>query len=507
MAKFKPLNENQLVMLPISLQDQLVPGTLEHTISELVDKHIDLSIFDARYNNDETGATAIHPKILLKVILLAYARGMISSRQVERACQENIIFIALSYGYPPDHSTIASFVSSMQSEIQTLFSNILLVCEELGLLDGTHFSLDGVKLSANVSKEWSGTLDELKHKRDKLQEKLQRVMTEHAQADQQPEIELERQKKRERRFQVQVERLNQFLEEQKPKLGSDGKEIQSNVIDNESVKMPSSHGVVQGYNAQALVDSKHQVILAAEAFASQDHENLKPMVEGAKKNVVAIGKDETYFQGKQLTADSNYHSLKSLTVCKEEKIDAYIPDIQFRKRDPRFAEQERFQEGIHGRTRPAVKPSLFTTADFSFDPTKQVYLCPQGKELTCHARNQTNRYRTYDIYHARVEDCTACPLKARCLSKPTTSRRYLSVQVDTQSPNLIDAMKAKIDTEQGKQIYARRLGVVEPVFANICVHKRMHRFTLRSKRKVDVQWRLFAMVHNIGKIQAFGALH
>jgi transposase len=507
MAKFKPLNENQLIMLPISLQNQLVPGTLEHTISELVDKHLDLSIFDVRYNNDETGATAIHPKILLKVILLAYARGMISSRQVERACQENIIFIALSYGYAPDHSTIAQFISSLQREIEILFCNVLLVCEELGLLEGTHFSLDGVKLSANVSKEWSGTFDELKHKRDKLQEKLQRVMAEHAQADQQPEIELERQKNRERRFQLQVERLNQFLEEQKPKLGSDGKEIQSNVIDNGSVKMPTSHGVIQGYNAQALVDSKHQVILAAEAFASQDHENIEPMLAGAKKNVVAIGKDETYFQGKQLTADSNYHSLKSLTVCKEEKIDAYIPDIQFRKRDQRFAEQERFQQGIHSRQRPAAKPHLFTTADFLFDPTKHVYLCPHGKELTCHAHNQINRYRTYDIYHARPEDCATCPMKTRCLSKPTSSRRYLSVPVATQQPNLIDEMKAKIDTEQGKQIYARRLGIIEPVFANICVQKRMHRFTLRTKWKVDVQWRLLALVHNIGKIHTFGAIH
>jgi transposase len=507
MAKFKPLNEDQLVMLPISLQDQLVPGTLEHTISELVEKHVDLSVFDARYNNDETGAAAIHPKILLKVILLAYARGMISSRQVERACQENILFIALSYGYAPDHSTIASFISSMQSEIETLFSNVLLVCEELGLLEGTHFSLDGVKLSANVSKEWSGTLDELKHKRDKLQEKLQRVMAEHAQADQQPEGVVERQKNRERRFQQQVERLNEFLKDQEPKRGSDGKEIQSNAVDNESVKMPTSHGVIQGYNAQALVDSKHQVILAAEAFSSQDHENLKPMLAGAKKNVAAIGKAETYFQGKQLTADSNYHSFHNLTLCRDEKIDAYIPDIQFRKRDPRFADQERFQDGLHGRQRPDAKPSLFTTADFSFDSSKQVYLCPQGKELTCHARNQTNRYRTYDIYHARVEDCAACPVRARCLRKPTTSRRYLSIPLDTQPSNLIDEMKAKINTQQGKQIYARRLGIVEPVFSNICVQKRMNRFTLRTKLKVDVQWRLFALVHNIGKIQAYGLLH
>jgi transposase len=504
MAKYKPTNEDQMVMLPISLQDQLVPGTLEHTIHRLVDENIDLSVFDERYNNDETGAAAIHPKILLKVILLAYAKGMISSRQIERACHENILFIALSYGYAPDHSTIAAFVSSMQKEIASIFSDILTVCDELDLLGGTHFSLDGVKLSANVSKEWSGTLDELKHKRDKLQEKLQRVMEEHAQADQHPQVEIERQQKRERRFQLQVERLNEFLKDREPKRGSDGKEIQSNAVDNESVKMPTSHGVVQGYNAQALVDSKHQVILAAEAFASQDHENLKPMLEGAKKNAVAIGKEDTWFQGKQLTADPNYHSLHSLTVCRDEKLDAYIPDIQYRTRDPRFAKQERFKDGVHGRQRPDAKPRLFTVSDFSFDPDKQVYRCPHGKELTCHARNQLNRYRSYDVYHARVEDCATCPMKARCLSKPTTSRRYLSVPVDTQQPNLIDAMKAKIDSNEGKRMYARRLGIVEPVFSNICVQKRMHRFTLRTKRKVDVQWTLFALVHNIGKIHTFG---
>jgi hypothetical protein len=229
------------------------------------------------------------------------------------------------------------------------------------------------------------------------------------------------------------------------------------------------------------------------------------MLEGGKKNLTAIGKEPTYFEGKQLTADSNYHSFNSLTFCKDQKIDAYIPDIQFRKRDPRFADQQRFQDGVHGRQRPNPKPQLFSVSDFSFDATKQVYFCPHGKELTCHAHNQINRYRTYDVYHARVEDCAACPLRSRCLSKSDTSRRYLSIQVATQQPNLIDAMKAKIATELGKRIYARRLGIVEPVFANICVHKRMHRFTLRSKSKVDVQWRLFALVHNIGKIHTFGA--
>ncbi len=473
MAKYKPTNEHQMVMLPISLQDQLVPGTLEYTINRLVDENINLSVFDERYKNDEIGAAAIHPKILLKVILLAYAKGLISSRQIERACRENIVFIALSYGYTPDHSTIATFVSSMHNEISSIFSDILVVCDGLELLGGTHFSLDGVKLSANVSKEMSGTIDELKHKRDKLQEKLQRVIAEHAQADKHPKVEIERQQKRERRYQLQVERLNTFLKDREPKLGSEGKEIQSNAVDNESAKMTTSHGVRQGYNAQALVDSKHQVILAAEAFATQDHENLQPMLDSAKKNLVTIGKSPDYFEGKQLTADSNYHSLNSLTVCKDEKVDAYIPDIQFRKRDPRFAEQERFKS----KKQSKAKTEKFSTADFSFDADKQVYRCPHGKELTCHAHNQVNRHRTYDVYHARKADCADCPLRSQCLSKSTTAFRNLSIRVDAEDPNLIDEMKSKIDSEAGKKIYARRLGIVEPVFANICVHKHMDRFT------------------------------
>jgi hypothetical protein len=93
------------------------------------------------------------------------------------------------------------------------------------------------------------------------------------------------------------------------------------------------------------------------------------------------------------------------------------------------------------------------------------------------------------------------------LTKPTTSHRYLSVRVDEHERNLIDEMKSKIDSPEGKQIYARRLGIVEPVFANICIQKHMNRFTLRTKPKVDVQWRLFALVHNIGKIHTFGAIY
>jgi transposase len=99
---------------------------------------------DKRFSNDETGRRAYDPKLLLKVVLLGYSRGMISSRKIERACRENVVFMALTCGQHPDHSTIAAFVATMkEEEIQPLFREVLLVCDEMGLLGGTEFALDG----------------------------------------------------------------------------------------------------------------------------------------------------------------------------------------------------------------------------------------------------------------------------------------------------------------------------------------------------------------------------
>ena len=113
MARYKPYDYDQLLMVPVSLDNQLMPGTLEYAIHTLIEERIDTSGFDAKYRNDTTGRTAYDPKVLLKIVLFAYSRGMLHSRPIERAGKENITFMALSCGQSPDHSTIAAFVSSM----------------------------------------------------------------------------------------------------------------------------------------------------------------------------------------------------------------------------------------------------------------------------------------------------------------------------------------------------------------------------------------------------------
>jgi len=97
MARYKPYSYAQGKFIPIYFEKQIIPGTFEYSLDHLVNHTLDLSIFDERYKNEETGAKAYDPKILLKIILFAYFRVIVSSRHIERAYEENIIFMALSY--------------------------------------------------------------------------------------------------------------------------------------------------------------------------------------------------------------------------------------------------------------------------------------------------------------------------------------------------------------------------------------------------------------------------
>jgi transposase len=495
MAKFKTYDYRQRVLLPVSLEDQLMSGTLEFAIHTLVEKRLDMSIFESKYRNDETGRAAYDPKILLKVVLLAYSRGLISSRKIEQACRENVVFMALTCGQQPDHSTIAAFVSSMKDEILPLFRDVLLVCEEMNLLGGTMFALDGCKLPSNASKEWSGTLSEIRKKKEKIEAKVAQLLAEQMQTDRRQDeppgsraAGTSRQQLVEK-LQKKAELIEKWLVENQPKLGAAGREKQSNITDNDSATMMTSHGVVQGYNSQALIDAKHQVIVHGEASGDgQDHGHIPPMLTGALANLQSLGHEPDYFQGKIFTADSNYHTQVNLKKCQELKLDAYIPDRKFRNRDPRFATQKRRQV------------RRFTLKDFRYEEAVDQYICPDGKILKLRVKRVLDHGHLYRKYLAAEKDCQTCPLRPRCIYGAGAKRKQLSVPIDSLSNQMVE----KIDTAEGRRIYPQRLAIVEPVFANIRTNKRLDRFTLRGKVKVNIQWLMYCLVHNIEKIMNYG---
>jgi hypothetical protein len=254
--------------------------------------------------------------------------------------------------------------------------------------------------------------------------------------------------------------------------------------------MMTSHGAVQGYNSQALIDAKHQVIVHGEAFGDgQDHGHVPPMLDGALVNLRSLGHEPDYFKGKVFTADSNYHTQVNLRKCQELGLDAYIPDRKFRNRDPRFATQKRRQV------------RRFTLKDFHHDEALDRYICPNGKVVKLRVKRKLDHGHLYRKYYADEKDCQTCPLRLRCLYGKGAQRKQLSVPI---GECLSKQMVEKIDTEQGRRIYPQRLATAEPVFANIRINKRLDRFTLRSKVKVNIQWLLYCLVHNIEKILNYG---
>ena len=512
MPRFKPYDYSQLQMVPVVLDEQLLPGTLEHAIHYLVEERLDTSIFDARYINDTMGCRAYDPKVLLKVILLGYARGLLSSRRLERACRENIVFMALTCGQTPDHSTLATFVSSLHAEVPALFAQVLLVCEQEGLLGGTHFSLDGVKLPSNAAKESSGTFADLRQKQQALTHKVQEALAEHRAADRQDTSEADGGSAstppppRVARLQRQADRIEQFLATHEPKRGRRGNEVQSNVTDNESAKLVSAHGVVQGYNANALVDSRHQVVVYAEAFGQgDDAENVAPMLSGGQQNLQAVGHAPS-LAGRQFSADTAYYSVENLEACERFAVDAYIPDRHFRQRDVRFATAGRHRRSVDKhKARYRSKRRWFGPDDFQPEPRGGLR-CPAGKRLY---RNGTGMidakgYRV-SSYRSLAKDCDSCRLREKCLWHPHPgATRQVRIFHGRVPGSLTEAMKAKIDTPLGRARYAQRLGIVEPVFGNLRAQKRLDRFTLRGRVKVTGQWRLYCLVHNLEKLAKYG---
>lgn len=233
MANYIPYNLNQDAMVVINFADQLQSGTFEYALAYLIDRKIDLSLFDESVVNDGGGRRAYDPAILLKIILFAYSKGITSSREIEWCCKTNIIFKALSCDSAPHFTSIARFVRSHSSAIEDLFSQVVLICEQEGLIGRELFAIDGCKLSSSAAKEWSGTFKELERKRAKIKKLIQyHIKEDSAQKDNHT-----RDEKREQRTTQTLDTLNKafdkidhFLKTQSPRMGQAKRKKEVNLI-------------------------------------------------------------------------------------------------------------------------------------------------------------------------------------------------------------------------------------------------------------------------------------
>ena len=514
MPKFIPYNYDQSKMVMVNYQDQLQPGTFEHAIHVLVGGIIDVSAFHARYNNDVTGRFAYDPAILLKIILFAYSKGITSSREIQWCCETNIIFKALSCDTVPHFTTIADFISSSSTQIEAFFEAVLLTCHDQGLLGNELFAIDGCKMRSDAAKQWSGTIKELENKRDKLKRQIAFQLSEHRKMDEAEANECIRKARTQQTIetlQASHDKIDAFLAKESPRMGKGKRqrEVKSNITDNESAKMSTSKGTIQGYNGLAAVDSKHQIIISAEAIGSgPEQHTLTGMLEDIDERYQKLAiSDDIYADGVKVTADTGFSNEENMQYLYENNIDAFIPDKDFRSRDPKFVDAKSKYTTIK------TTPSVFTFTDFTYDAIKQTCVCPAGKLMCFRGIRKDRDNKPRSFFEGRLTDCRHCELKEKCMTNPAAAdnrkghgKQVTFIQEDQCQPTYMDWMIARVDSQYGKEIYSHRMSVVEPVFANIGSNKRLSKFSLRTKAKVQGQWKLYCIVHNLEKLMNYGEL-
>ncbi len=268
--------------------------------------------------------------------------------------------------------------------------------------------------------------------------------------------------------------------------------------------MATDKGVIQGYCGVAAVDAKHQIIVEAQAHGTGSEQALLlPMIKATD----SLRTDQTL-----ITADAGYHSDANITALAQVSTPALIADNGMRRRDERFKDSDRYKatpDPLYDKGGVKAKPSgRYRPKDFDYDPMAGTCICPAGKTLYQNGSNCIHNGMIGTKFQGAQRDCVPCEHRDQCLRTPdkTKTRQvmFFRGKADTTQVNYSEIMKRAIDSPEGRALYGRRFATVEPVFGNIRYNKGLNRFTLRGQKKVDTQWKLFCMVHNIEKLAHHG---
>ena len=332
---YRPYDPEQQLLLPAALQEWLPPDHLAYFISDVVDQ-LDLSAITARYQGEERGGPPYHPRMMVMVLLYGYCTGVASSRRIAQRLHEDIAFRVLAANNTPDFRTISDFRKDHLAALSDLFRQVLELCQRAGLVKLGHVALDGTKVKANASKHQAMSYGRMQEKEAQVAELLRRA----GEADEEEDRRYGRDKRgdelpgelafresrlrriREAKAALEAEALEaaeQAEAEGKEHPGMPEDRAQRNFTDPDSRIMPGPGGrdFQQAYNCQAVVDSAHQVILAARATnLASDKGQAVAMMEEAIRNVGSVPRE--------VSADAGYYSAKAVDGLRALGMDPYV---------------------------------------------------------------------------------------------------------------------------------------------------------------------------------------
>ena len=336
---YRAYNPDQQLLLPAALQEWLPSDHLAYFISDVVEQ-LDLSDIMARYERERRGGPPYHPELMVKVLLYGYCVGVASSRRIARRLHEDIAFRVLAANSTPDFRTISDFRKDNLAELSDLFLQVLALCQLAGLAKLGHVALDGTKVKANASKHKAMSYGRMKERSAQLAAEVAELLRRAQAADEEEDRRYGRDKRgdelpkelafREGRLEKIREAMAALEAEAqaeaelaegvgKEQSGVPDDKAQRNFTDAESRIMPAPGGrdFVQAYNCQAVVDSDHQVIVAAQATSqASDKQQAVAMIEEAIANTGAVPRE--------VSADAGYYSAKAVDELYALGTDPYV---------------------------------------------------------------------------------------------------------------------------------------------------------------------------------------
>jgi transposase len=485
MSKFKAFHEFQKPLVGVSAEamldyiDTVIPADHLCRIVKEVVFSLDTEAIEAKYSFK--GQKTYHPKLMLSLLFYGYATGVRSSRKLEEKCISDQIYIYLMQCYNPDHRTISDFRKNNTKEIGEYFINIIRIFNELGCSQVGKIYIDGTKLKGSASAKRSKDKKRYEKWLAEITEEIDNIIKEAEAIDKQEDESLKTSEEQEELKRKLTNRnyLRRKIEEAlKTMKEEDRKKINLTDKDANHMKAGGSKDVRPSYNCQAAV-TEEGIILAAEAVTeANDRNQLEPMIEQTEEN--------TKEAVEEVAADSGYGSYSSYEYLEEKEIDGYVPDDHFRQY--KNGEYEKEENRYH-------------YSNFKYDESTDSYICPEGKQLT-YWKTRKNRTKKRQWHHKVYQGrgCRECTKRSLC-----TKSKVRELLIDTRDP-LLQKMREKLSSEEGKKKYFKRQYTIEPVFGHLKYNLGYRNFLLRGIEKVKAEFKLMCIGWNLKKMLKMGIM-
>jgi transposase len=413
-------------------------------------------------NDSQVGAPPYDPVTMLKLLVYGYSYGVRSSRKLERACHHNLSFIWLVGGLKPDYKTISEFRRNNRKSLKKVLNQCGRLCMKLGLIDGNVLFVDGSKIRANASLDNSWSQERCEKYLEKLDEKIEELLSACDQIDKSEEGELSLVKLREEllgkeKLQKKVKGILAELEE---------REVKSlNIVDRESVNSKGRQGTHANYNAQVVADGKAGLIVNTDVISQSNDTN---QFSGQIKKAEAVLGKET----DTACSDAGFWQLDDLEKISSRGTQVVVP-----------SRKQASHKDI-GR---------FDKENFKYEEEADEYVCPEGNRLRFNRIVEKDRCREYIMKSSKM--CRKCKHYGEC-TKSRLGRRINRLFTE----ELKNKLEKVYVSEEGQRIYRMRKARVELPFGYIKRDLGVDHFLLRGLEGVNGEMGLLATSFNLKRM-------